>query len=85
MVWKCYRCTSKECQRWYPNLRKHRRLAFAIVHCNLKAKAAFTPPAHISWSRNNVQNDAVQVKPLISTCFIAHGTGFSYSAVWHKL
>jgi hypothetical protein len=86
MVWICYRCTSNECQRWYPKLRKPNRLVSAIVHCNLKVTAAFMPPEHISCSRYNVQNDnVVQAKPLINTCFDAYGTGFSCSAVWHKL
>lgn len=86
MVWKCYRCTSKECQRWYPKLRKPNRLVFAIVHFNLKVTAAFTPPIHISCTRYNVQNDNVaHAKPLISTRFVAYGTGISCTRVWHKL
>jgi hypothetical protein len=32
------------------------------------------PPAHISCSRHNVQNDnVVQAYPLTSTCFVAYG------------
>jgi hypothetical protein len=42
----------REYQHWYPDQRQPIRYLFAVVHCSLRKRIAFMPPAQTGCSRH---------------------------------